>query len=176
MIVGESFQSKYRPIQRFTSFPDDYVYFEDLMLHVFSLINDDELQREIAINSLYFRYWQDGASDFLRAPVFGVGFDDGVVIEGVSYTFSNPFSGMYHSIIFQFLAAAGAVGFLAFLYHCVEYARLLFKRISADKLFILLLPAMIIVMSLVDNFFFYFNFQIFYAAFFALAEKESRKK
>ncbi len=53
MIVGESFQSKYRPIQRFTSFPDDYVYFEDLMLHVFSLINDDELQREIAINSLY---------------------------------------------------------------------------------------------------------------------------
>ncbi|WP_405305444.1 hypothetical protein [Methanobrevibacter sp.] len=51
MIVGESFQSKYRPVQRFTSFSDDYVYFEDLMGHVFSLINDDELQREIVINT-----------------------------------------------------------------------------------------------------------------------------
>ncbi len=134
------------------------------------------LRFDIMSENLRFRYWQDGVSDFLRAPVFGVGFDDGVVIEGVSYTFSNPFSGMYHSIIFQFLAAAGIVGFLAFLYHCAEYARLLFKRRSADKLLILLLPAMIIVMSLVDNFFFQFSFQIFYAAFFALAEKESREK
>ncbi len=132
------------------------------------------LRFDIISENLRVRYWQEGFADFLRAPIFGVGFEHGVIIEGVSYTFSNPFSDMYHSVIVQFLASAGAVGFLAFGYHCAEYARLMFKRKSADKLLLLLLPAMIIVMSLVDNFFFYFNFQIFYAAFLALAEHERR--
>ena len=136
----------------------------------------DEIGRFYDFSSIRDRieHWKDGVNDFLSAPIFGVGFEHGVVIEGVSYTFSNPFSDMYHSVIVQFLASAGAVGFLAFGYHCAEYARLMFKRKSADKLLILLLPAMIIVMSLVDNFFFYFNFQIFYAAFLALAEHERR--
>ena len=48
MIVGERFQSKFRPPQRFISFPEDYVYFEDLMEWVFYFINDDEIQSQIA--------------------------------------------------------------------------------------------------------------------------------
>ena len=51
IMVGERFQSKYEPAGRFISFPDDYVYFEDLMSHVFSLMNDDELQRKTAISN-----------------------------------------------------------------------------------------------------------------------------
>ena len=121
-------------------------------------------------------YWRDALNDFLRAPIFGVGFADGVVLEGITHTFSNPFSGMYHSVLLQFLAAAGVVGLAAFLWHCVEIARLLLRRKSASKLFILSVPAMIIAMSLVDNFFFYLNFQIIYAAFLALAQKESLEK
>jgi uncharacterized membrane protein YccF (DUF307 family) len=134
------------------------------------------LRFDIISENLRLEYWKVGINDFLSAPVFGIGFDAGVVIEDTYQTFENAFTGMYHSVIIQFLASVGILGFAAFGYHCVEYARLMFKRRSGGKLLILLLPAMIIVMSLVDNFFFQFSFQIFYAAFLALAEKESCEK
>lgn len=57
IMVGEEFQSKYQPMRRFISFPDDYVYFGDVMSNAFSLMNDDELQRKIALaNPGYMSY------------------------------------------------------------------------------------------------------------------------
>lgn len=113
--------------------------------------------------------WENGINDFLSAPIFGTGFSDG----GYSATESsnNIYSNMYHCILIEFIGATGVVGAAAFLFHVYQFARLLFKNMSADKTLLLLLPIMIIGMSFVDNFFFYLNFQIFYCVFLVMAER-----
>lgn len=113
--------------------------------------------------------WENGINDFLSAPIFGVGFNDG----GYSATESsnNIYSNMYHCILIEFIGATGLVGAAAFLFHMYQLARLFFKKMSADKALLMLLPIMIIGMSFVDNFFFYLNFQIFYCVFLVMAEK-----
>ena len=109
--------------------------------------------------------WKKGIEDFRSSPVFGVGFNEG------SFTVeSNLYSGMYHSIIMQLLASMGIVGFVMFLVHLKHVAEVLIRRASAEKLLLLLVPFGVIIASMVDNFFFYPNFQIFYAVFLALAE------
>lgn len=110
--------------------------------------------------------WKNGIEDFLRAPVFGIGFSNG----GYVKPDLNVYSNMYHCILIEFLGATGIVGCIAFLFHAFELLRLFFRKFSIDKMLLMMIPAMIIVMSLVDNFFFYFNFHIFYGAFLALAE------
>ena len=115
--------------------------------------------------------WKNGISDFLSAPIFGAGFSDG----GYLNPTNNVFSNMYHCIGIEFLGAMGVFGCLAFLFHIFELLKLFFKNFNLDKMFLMMLPAMIIGMSIVDNFFFYFNFQIFYGAFLVLAENRSEK-
>ncbi len=113
--------------------------------------------------------WADGINDFLSSPVFGVGFNDGGYPDELSY--NNFYSNMYHCIFVEFPGALGIVGCLAFLLHAVELAFALFKRFSINKLLLLLVPLMIIAMSLVDNFFFYLHFQIFYGTFSVIAQR-----
>ena len=114
--------------------------------------------------------WGDGIKDFLSAPIFGVGFRD-----GACHIKSNVYSGMYHSIILQFLASMGLVGFVMFLVHIKHVAEILIRSFSGEKLMLLLVPFGVIIASMVDNFFFYPNFQIFYAVFLALAEHSLEK-
>ena len=113
--------------------------------------------------------WKDGIADFRSSPIFGVGFNDGGYPEELRN--NNFYSNMYHCILIQIPAAMGIVGCLSFLFHIIHLAKLFFKRFSADKLLILMIPCMILGMSLVDNFFFYLHFQIFYGTFAAIAEK-----
>ena len=112
--------------------------------------------------------WKDGISDFLRSPVFGVGFLDGGYAADVAC--SNIYRNMYHNIVIQFLAATGVVGSVAFLIHLKHMLEVAIRGFSAEKLLLLCVPLMIIGASFVDNFFFYPNFQIIYAAFIAAAE------
>jgi hypothetical protein len=77
---------------------------------------------------------------------------------------------MYHNIGLQFLAGMGIVGTAAFIFHLVEMGKLFFVKFSLDKFLLMLIPIMVIGTSIVDNFFFYPNFQIFYGVFLALAE------
>ena len=64
---------------------------------------------------------------------------------------------------------------LYFDFDCVnelgDIVRLTLRRFSVDKFMLLLVPLMVLAMSLVDNFFFYLNFQIPYAIFLMLAER-----
>ena len=76
---------------------------------------------------------------------------------------------MYHCILIQIPAAMGIVGIVAFAVHFFELGKLFFVKFSIDKFLIMILPLMIIGMSMVDNFFFYPNFQILYGVFLALA-------
>lgn len=111
--------------------------------------------------------WKNGIEDFLRSPVFGVGFvDGGHTLE----VYSNIYRKMYHNIFIQLLGAMGVVGMFAFLIHMKHLLEVSIRGFSAEKLLLLCVPLMIIGGSFVDNFFFYPNFIIIYTAFLAAAE------
>ena len=112
----------------------------------------------------------DGIEDFLSSPVFGVGFNDGGYPEALRN--NNFFSNMYHCILIEIPAAMGIFGCLAFLLHGFELARVFFKKFSIDKMLVMMVPLSILGLSLVDNFFFYLHFQIYYGAFLSVAEYE----
>lgn len=136
-------------------------------------------------NSLTFRdifeertdIWIKGLNDFLSAPIFGVGFSVGRDVSTLdSY---NVFDIMYHNIIIEFLGSMGIVGILAFIFHLKHGIELMFRKFSWDRILILMVPILILLMSLLDNFFFYPNFAIAYALFIACAElmlEDSRSK
>ena len=108
--------------------------------------------------------WKTGLNDFLRNPIFGAGFMSG------DYAADEVYSNMYHNVFVEFLGSMGIVGILAFLIHLKHGLEAIFRRYSLDKLLLLSVPMCILGMSLVDNFFFYPNFHILYAAFLAAAE------
>lgn len=108
--------------------------------------------------------WAGGIKDFLRAPVFGVGFVSG------DFELNRVYDHMYHNIVIEFMGAMGIVGILAFLFHIFQILRHAFCKFSANKLLLLCVPLSILGMSLLDNFFFYPNFNIIYGAALACAE------
>ena len=129
------------------------------------------LRLEANKDSGRYLLWENGISDFKNNVWFGAGFADGGYPEGIGE--NNFYSRMYHCILVQLPGAMGIVGCIAFLIHAVEMAILSFKRPSSDKFLMICLPIMIILMSLLDNFFFYLQFQIFYGVFLAAAERVS---
>ena len=108
--------------------------------------------------------WKRGIKDFFSAPLFGSGFMSGGVAADDVYNM------MYHNVFIEFLGSMGIFGLLAFLIHLKHGLEAIFRRYSLDKLLLLCVPMCILGMSLLDNFFFYPNFQIIYAAFLACAE------
>ncbi len=115
-----------------------------------------------------FALWKKGIEDFLSAPLFGVGFTYGTCTPETAT--ANLFECMYHNIGIQLLASLGVVGLLMFLVHIKFVVEVLIRNFSGEKLILLIGPALIIVMSLLDNFFFYPNFILIYTAFLACAE------
>ena len=116
--------------------------------------------------------WKNGIADFLESPIFGVGFADGGYTEELAY--SNVVNDMYHNVVVQFLGAMGVVGVLAFLWHLADLVTVLVRRPSIDRTVLLAVALSVLAASMADNFFFYFNFQIFYVASLALAERHWR--
>jgi O-antigen ligase len=114
--------------------------------------------------------WGRGWEHFRSWPILGVGFDKGGDVGYV--VLKNVFANMYHNIGIQFLAAMGAVGGAAFLFHLWQVGCVL-RKPTAKKVLLLTLPFMILTMSLVDNFFFYLNQQIAYCMFLAVAERKN---
>ncbi len=113
--------------------------------------------------------WEDGMRDFLSAPVFGVGFIDGGY--NGDAVLDNIYSNFYHNIGVELLGALGVVGVLAFVVLLKDWLELVIRRFTFDKLLLCLMPALVVAMSLLDNFFWYLNIQIFFCAFLALSER-----
>lgn len=113
--------------------------------------------------------WQHAWMDFQSWPLFGVGFDKGFIPAGEQI--QNFFGRMYHDLPLQFLGAMGIVGALAFTFHLWQVGRL-WRKPNGKKVLLLTLPLMILMMSMVDNFFFYLNQQIAYCMFLAVAERK----
>lgn len=118
--------------------------------------------------------WENGIGDFLSAPLLGSGFSNGGYPEEMASP--NLFSNMYHNIIIEFLGSMGIAGLLAFAIHIKHGLEVFIRRFSVERAMLFLIPLSILGMSLVDNFFFYFNFQIIYAAFLAIVEYDLEQK
>lgn len=105
-----------------------------------------------------------GLQDFVDAPLFGSGFLSG------DYPANLVYDKMYHNIAIEFLGSMGLVGILAFLYHLFVLLRMTWRYRGGKRAVLMLVPFAIIAMSSLDNFFFYPNFNIYYATFLACAE------
>ncbi len=152
------------------AFPDTYRAVVDKLMEFLRFDMDlgfGELNFEIFISSR-LDLWEKGVADFLSAPIFGVGFMYGTFTPEAAS--ANLFNNMYHNIGIQLLASLGVVGLLMFLIHIKFVVEVLIRNFCGEKLILLMGPALIIVMSLMDNFFFYPNFILIYTAFLACAE------
>ena len=158
-------------------YPDSYREHLHSLLKFLRLEVDFDTMADV--NSFFssrITIWIDALKDFFTAPLFGVGFAYGYFTPETAS--GNLFINMYHNIILQFLASLGFLGLFAFLIHLKQMAEVMFRRFTVKKLLVMLVPFCILGMSLVDNFFFYPNFTIVYAAFIAAAEvllEESRQ-
>lgn len=121
------------------------------------------------IDSGRFKLWENGWNDFLSSPVFGIGFENGGYAADAKY--NNFFSNMYHCVFVQVLGSMGSVGAVALVLHLISLGWVTVKKFSIKKLLILFIPFTILLLSLLDNFFFYLHFQIFYGVFLAVAER-----
>jgi O-antigen ligase len=111
---------------------------------------------------------REGWNDFKSAPIFGVGFRDGSLDPDAEMI--GVLNHMYHNLPLQFLGSMGAFGFAALVWHVVDLGRAIFKQRSINKALLLALPLLILGSSMLDNFFFFLNFQIIYCAMLALSE------
>ncbi len=129
----------------------------------------------LRLNELYIRFniVKLGFRHFLEYPIFGVGLSG--TAGSAELMQGNFYANMYHNIMIQFAAGFGCIGILAFLFHIKDIMFTAFKQPNVGRSVLLLVPAAVLLMSLVDNFFFYPNFQIFYLSFIILAEKDMEK-
>lgn len=139
-----------------------------------SVIGFDKLPEYIANllrfedgDSARFPRWLNGMGDFAKAPVFGAGFMDGGVDVDID---GNMYSNMYHNIVVEILGSLGIVGALAFIVHIKGMLELCLRKFRTERFLIGLGAVSVIMISLLDNFFFYFSAQIFYGAYLAVAE------
>lgn len=139
-----------------------------------SIIGFDKLPEYIANmlrfsdgDSARFPRWINGLEDFAKAPVFGAGFMDGGVDVNVD---GNMYSNMYHNIGVEILGSLGIVGVLAFIVHIKGMLELCLRKFRTERFLIGLGAVTVLMISLLDNFFFYFSAQIFYGAYLAVAE------
>lgn len=134
----------------------------DTLYEIYKLLRFDSVADRMQIFDV-------GAKDFLSAPIFGVGWSKGALDADLQS--HNFYSNMYHCVLIQMGASAGVVGLAALALHIKDIFIIGCKKFRVDRLFILSVPLMILCMSLVDNFFFYLNFQIPYVTFLLLADK-----
>ena len=133
-------------------------FFKESFTTVLSFFRLDEIDEARA------RLWKTGISDFLTSPMFGLGL---IKPDGEA---ANDYSNMYHNVVIQIVASLGIFGIITFIYHIKDLITATFKKASAEKFILFLTPAMILATSMFDNFFFYLNFQMIYAAFLAAIE------
>lgn len=119
-----------------------------------------------------FFIWESGIKNFLRAPVFGVGFYEPIAPDW-SYNIENwIFPDMYHNLFIQMLASCGIFGIIALCVHLVQVLFAIKKSPNTQSLFCLIIFAGIFGMSLLDNHIFHIFPAFIYSVFLLLSERE----
>lgn len=139
----------------------------DVFRHYFEAGFDDSGRWEI---------WLNGWKNFLRAPIFGVGFYTPIAPDW-SYEIENwVFPDMYHNTYIQMLASCGIVGVLAYTFHLVQGAFLIFRKTSTERIFFFLVILVLSAMSMADNHLFHVFPTLVYSMLIALCEKDYENK
>lgn len=128
--------------------------------------------------------WKEGWQNFLRKPLFGVGFYDPQAVEKeVGYfvpgDLSHSIPRMCHNTIFELLSACGLVGLMAYVFHRVQTVMSFINNMTAERTLIALTMCVLLLVSLLDNHIFYFITTIQYAillSMLAITEKEKQPK
>ena len=125
-----------------------------------------------------FLLYRIGIEEFLSSPVFGTGFfgfdlpDDPLYFKGASFI-----PAFAHCTPVELLSAMGIVGLIAYLAYRISTACELIKRFSVNNCLLFMTAAVMLMMSLVDNFFFQLWPTLTYSlalAIMQLPESESR--
>ena len=98
--------------------------------------------------------WKRAIEDFLRAPIFGVGF---YYLKDLDLGFVglDIIPKMYHNTVLQMLGACGAVGLAAYLFHRVQTVISFFKNITLERVYLAFTGGILLFVSLFDNHMFY---------------------
>ena len=118
--------------------------------------------------------WQRAWEDFLKAPVFGVGFyylkdlDAGFV--GL-----DIIPKMYHNTVLQMLGACGVVGIGAYLFHRVQTVMSFLKTINQERIYLAITICGLLFVSLFDNHMFYIFPTIIYVGLVGLLKISENK-
>ncbi len=119
-----------------------------------------------------FDIWESGLRNFLRAPVFGVGFYEPIMPDW-SYEIENwIFPDMYHNIFVQMLASCGVVGAVALCVHLAQVVFAVKKRPCGESLFYIAVLLGMLGMSMLDNHLFHVFPAAAYSVFLLLSERE----
>lgn len=123
--------------------------------------------------------WKEGLQNFLRKPVFGVGWYDLAAEKGhVGYTRSpSPFTPPYlcHNTIVQLLCSCGLLGLITYVVHRVQTVFSFLENPSDDRIFIAMTVCAMLFLSLLDIHIFRFFPSILYAIFLGLLSVTEKK-
>ncbi|MBR0326752.1 MAG: O-antigen ligase family protein [Clostridia bacterium] len=151
----------------FSSKNEDVQAYLQTLLHIFRFNKHSNTD---AFFSGRLEIWANGIKAFISAPILGSGFMRGCDVV------ADVYFRMYHNVILEFLGSMGIFGIFAFAVHIKQLIEVMLRRRSAETFILLLVPVSILGMSMADNFFFYPNFQLIYAAFLACAEISLERK
>lgn len=119
-----------------------------------------------------FEIWYSGWENFLRSPLFGVGFCTPIAPDW-SYGIENwLFPDMYHNAFVQMFACCGIFGVAAYTFHIIQGLILIFKRPSPERLFFFFVIAVLSGVSMADNHLFHVFPALVYSALLGMCEKD----
>lgn len=98
--------------------------------------------------------WKRAIEDFLKAPIFGVGFYYRKDLDA-GFVGRDIIPKMYHNTILQMLGACGTVGLAAYLFHRTQTIISLFKYITLERVYLAFTCGILLFVSLFDNHMFY---------------------
>lgn len=105
--------------------------------------------------------WSQAIGNFLSHPIFGSGFYGfGMDIEFIAAPFMPT---MAHNYILEIMSAAGIVGLGCYLYYQICAFLPAFRRPSLSGSMLAMSMAVLLVMSLLDNFFLYPHTMLYYS-------------
>ena len=119
--------------------------------------------------------WKRAIEDFLKAPVFGVGFYYLKDLD-VGFVGLDIIPKMYHNTILQILGACGIVGLAAYLLHRVQTVISLLKNINLERLYVAFTGGALLFVSLFDNHMFYLFPTLLYVGLVGLLKASENKK
>ena len=122
--------------------------------------------------------WEYGILNFLRAPIFGVGFYEPITSAELPwYDIENwVFPDMYHNSFIQMLASCGIFGLIAFCVHILQVIFAVRRRPVRESLFYIAVLIIIIGMSQLDNHLFHVFTALVYSVFLLLSERDGEDR